>query len=193
MKILHPFMPFITEEIWHELRKRDEKDCIIVASWPNKEGYDETIIENMDEVFEVISGIRNIRSTREISPKQTLKVFIKTKDNEKLIPFHGVMQKMANLSEIEYTDEKVENCDSFIIKGDEFSIPMEGLVDSEHQKQKLLKELEYTKGFLAGVEKKLSNERFVQNAPEKVIEVERKKKFDAEAKIRALEESLASL
>ena len=193
MKLLHPFMPFISEEIWHEIGEREENDCIIVASWPEKSAFDQNLIDGMDEVFEVISNIRNLRSSKQISPKNALSLFIKTENKEKLEPFRPILSKLANLDAIDYRDEKVENSSSFIIKGDEFFVPMEGMVDSDQEKEKLLQELEYTRGFLAGVEKKLSNERFVNNAPEKVVEIEKNKKKDAEAKIKALEESLASL
>ena len=122
-----------------------------------------------------------------------MSLFIKTENKEKLEPFRPILFKLANLDAMDYRDEKVENSSSFIIKGDEFFVPMEGMVDSDQEKEKLLQELEYTRGFLAGVQKKLSNERFVNNAPEKVVEIEKNKKKDAEAKIKALEESLASL
>jgi len=193
MKLLHPFMPFISEEIWHEIRERGENDCIIVASWPVMKEYDNALIDIMEEVFEVISSIRNVRISKEISPKHSLPLFIKTADKQKLEPFRPVLEKLANLSEIDYRDEKAENSAGFIIKGDEFSIPMEGLVDEEQEREKLLRELEYTKGFLAGVDKKLSNDKFVNGAPGKVVEMEKNKKKDAEAKIKALEESIASL
>jgi len=193
MKILHPFMPFISEEIWHEIRERKENDCIIIAKWPEQKSFNSDLIETMEEVFEVISNIRNIRSTKQLSPKQALSLYIKTVNPQKMDPFQPVLRKLANLEAIHYQDEKVENANGFIIKGDEYSIPMEGLVDSDQQKEKLEKELQYTKGFLAGVDKKLSNERFVNNAPAKVIEMEKNKKKDAEAKIKALQESLASL
>ena len=193
VKLLHPYMPFITEEIYQNIKERGEDDCLIVAEWPKAQQFDSNIIENGSEAFEVISNIRNTRSSKGISPKETLKLFIKSDNYNKFETFLPVIQKLGNLESIESTPEKVENSVSFVFKADEFFIPLDGQIDIEQEKEEIQKELDYTRGFLAGVEKKLSNERFVNNAPEQVVVMEQKKKADAEAKIKALEASLAAL
>lgn len=186
-------MPFISEEIYQNIQTRDENDSLMVANWPKATTYDSSIIENATEAFEIIANIRNTRNTKGISPKETLKLYIKSDDFGKFTTFNSVIKKLANLSTLEEVNEKVEKSISFVYKADEFFIPMEGNIDTEKEKEELLKELKYTQGFLVGVEKKLSNERFVNNAPEQVIANEKKKKADAEAKIKVLEASLAGL
>ena len=193
MKLIHPFMPFISEEIWQNIKPREKKDCVVVAEWPKAIAFDDKIINGADLAFEVISNIRNIRNTKGISPKTELNLFVKTADLANYTTFEDSIKKLANLSKLEKTDAKVAQSVSFVLKGDECFIPMEGQIDTAKEKEELQKELDYTKGFLIGVTKKLSNERFVSGAPEKVVAMEQQKKADAEAKIKALEESLASL
>ena len=193
MKLIHPFMPFISEEIWQNIKEREEKDCVVVAEWPKAVAFDQEIISGADLAFEVVSNIRNIRNTKGISPKTVLNLFVKSEDFEKYLFFDEIIKKLANLSDIKETSSKVDQAVSFILKGDECFIPMEGQIDTAKEKEELQKELDYTKGFLAGVTKKLSNERFVSGAPEKVVAMEQQKKTDAEAKIKALEESLGSI
>ncbi|WP_422354786.1 valine--tRNA ligase [Roseivirga pacifica] len=194
MKILHPFMPFITEEIWSELRERAEGQDIIVSAWPVIGGTDEALTKQAEIVFELVSQIRNARSSKGLSPKESLDLFIKAKDNAAYERFDGMIKKLCNISELQFTDSKVDNALSFVIKSDEFYLPMpEGSIDVEAEKAEIEKELEYTKGFLNSVMKKLSNERFVNNAPEQVVASEKKKQADAESKIKVLEEKLASL
>jgi valyl-tRNA synthetase len=193
LKILHPFMPFITEELWHQLAERQPKDCIMLASWPKAGATDPAILEAAAMAFDVVSQIRNTRNAKQISPKQALKLLVKTQNQGLYAQFGGLIRKLANLESLEFTDQQVDGCLNFVIKTDEFFVPMEGQVDTEKEKQEMQKELEYTKGFLASVDKKLSNERFVSNAPPQVIETERKKKADAEARIKVLEESLARI
>ncbi len=192
LKLLHPFMPFITEELWHQLRGRDVKDALIVSSWPTAAPYNENLINQAAQVFEVVSQIRNIRASKGISPKEAFDLTINTKNQELYESFEAIMKKLGNLENINF-GEKVDNALSFVIKSDEFFIPVEDQLDIEKERENLIKELEYTKGFLNSVMKKLGNERFVNNAPSKVIENEKKKQEDAEAKIKALEESLAKL
>jgi len=193
LKVLHPFMPFISEELYQELRKRDDKDYLIVASWPTINQVDEDIVKKAEIAFEVISNIRNIRNTKQISPKDVLALKVKSDDFSKYDQFNFMITKLANLESIEASEEKLEGATNFVIQGDEFFIPLEGNIDTEQEIESIQKELEYTKGFLKSVDKKLSNERFVNNAPEKVVEMEKKKRQDAEAKIKILEESLAAL
>jgi valyl-tRNA synthetase len=193
MKVLHPFMPFITEELWHEVRERDAKDSICVALWPKSSSVDNTILADAEIALEVVSGIRNTRNAKQLSPKTALPIAIKT-DNPSLYEnFGGIIRKLANVSDISMVSEKPEGAVSFVVKADEIAIEMQGEIDIEKEKENLMKELEYTRGFLNAVRKKLQNEKFVNNAPEQVLSNERKKQADAEAKIKALEESIARL
>jgi valyl-tRNA synthetase len=193
MKLAHPFMPFITEEIWHEIRERPAQDCIIVARWPQAGSADENIITQASVAFEVVTQVRNIRNSKGISPRIAFELLISTDNHNLYHNFGETIQKLANISAIRFVEEKAEAAVSFIIKGDEFFVPMEGELDVEEEIAKTEKEIEYTKGFLTSVDKKLSNERFVSNAPEKVLATERQKKADAEAKIKVLEEALGRL
>lgn len=193
LKLLHPFMPFLTEELWHQLGERSAKDCVIVAEYPKVKAFDEALLEKAKMAFEVISQVRNTRSSKGLSPKEQLKLYVKAEDESTYKDFESIIMKLANLESMEFTSEKVDHAISFLIKSDECFIPMEGNIDIEKEKEELTKELDYTKGFLKSVEKKLSNERFVSNAPEKVLAMEKKKQADAEAKIKALEASLANL
>ena len=194
MKVLHPFMPFISEEIWSELRERQEGQDIIVSAWPVVAEGDGKLIAQGEKVFELVSQIRNARSSKGMSPKESLDLFIKSTDKQTFETFDGLIKKMANVGEINFTNEKIDQSISFVIHSDEFFLPIaEGTIDIEAEKAELAKELEYTKGFLNSVSKKLSNERFVNNAPEQVVANEKKKQADAEAKIKSIEEKLASL
>ncbi|MCJ8167603.1 valine--tRNA ligase [Pontibacter sp. E15-1] len=193
LKVLHPFMPFITEEIWHELKERKQKEFLIVAPWPKKDKFDREIIARMEQVLQVVGAVRNIRNSKNIPNNKQLDLYIKVAHHEQYEPFMAIMRKLANLNEIQFVEENLDGAISFIVAGDEFFIPMEGNIDVEAERERLTKELEYTKGFLNSVDKKLSNERFVSGAPEAVISGERKKKADAEAKITAIEQSLAAL
>nr|HPH46941.1 class I tRNA ligase family protein [Chryseolinea sp.] len=193
LKVLHPFMPFITEELWHELAERKEKECILVASWPTPKSFDGAILEQGNFAFELITEIRNTRNAKGLSPKETLKLLVNSTDSSLLKSFGGVVKKLSNLSEVSFQTGIVSNATSFIIKSTEFFIPIEGKIDAAKEREAILKDLEYQRGFMNSVDKKLSNEKFVNSAPPQVIEIERKKKADAETKIKALEESLARL
>ena len=193
MKILHPFMPFLTEEIWNNIRERKEGEDIIVSQWPDKENTEESLLGQAATVFDLISQVRNTRNAKGISPKKALTIAIKTQAPEAYQSFTTIIQKMANISEITFTSGKVNGALGLMVKTDEVFIPMEGEIDIAKEKETLAKELEYTKGFLNTVMKKLGNERFVNNAPEQVIASERKKQADAETKIKALETQLAQL
>lgn len=193
IKVLHPFMPFITEEIWHGLKDRVEKDCILVSEWPLKKEFDEKLLHTASLVFEVVTSIRNIRNAKQISPKTALQLSVKSQNPQHYSLFENAIKKLANLDRLDYVQSNVEGALNFVVQSDEFYLPLEQEIDLEKEKETIEKELEYTRGFLLAVSKKLSNERFVNNAPPQVVEVEKKKKADAEAKIRALEESLANL
>ncbi|PSL06448.1 valine--tRNA ligase [Cecembia rubra] len=192
LKILHPFMPFLTEELWHQIKERSASEALIVSAWPKAKAFETKPIAEAAQIFEVVSQIRNIRSSKGISPKEAFALTVNTKQTELYSSFETVLKKLANLSELNF-GEKVDNATSFVVKADECFIPMGEQIDVEKEKENLLKELEYTKGFLNSVVKKLSNERFVSGAPAAVVENEKKKQADAEAKIKTLEEALSKL
>ncbi|UII23282.1 valine--tRNA ligase [Fulvivirga ligni] len=193
MKLLHPFMPFLSEELWHELRERSEEDCLIIAEWPKPEAIDEQLLADAALAFEVVTNVRNIRTTKQISFKEALELKVKSEQFDTFNNFQFIIKKLANISSLEAVSDNVESALTFVVNADEFFIPVSGSIDIEKEKEELQKELEYTQGFLKSVDKKLSNERFVNNAPEQVVAAEQKKKADAEAKIKVLEESLANL
>lgn len=192
LKVLHPFTPFVAEELWHALRERAEGDDIIIAAWPSVKSFDAQNLRQFDLASEVITNIRNIRKSNNIATKVKLELFIrKTQTIE--TGFDSIIVKMGNLSVLEYVQDKVANANSFIVAGNEYFIPFGDTIDVEAEKAKISEELIYTKGFLKSVQSKLSNERFVAGAPEAVITNERKKESDALAKIALLEEKMASL
>jgi valyl-tRNA synthetase len=194
LKALHPFMPFITEELWHELQDRGDKDCIIVASWPRVNSFDNSILQEGAIALDVIKEVRNVRNTKGLSPKEALPLHVKNGEAGLIQKFWPVIRKLSNISEISFVSQApAVNATSFIVRVQEFYIPLEGKLDSEKEKETLLKELDYLRGFIASVDKKLSNEKFVSGAKPEVVEIERKKKADAESKIRAIEESLGRL
>ncbi|MAX80261.1 MAG: valine--tRNA ligase [Crocinitomicaceae bacterium] len=190
-KLLHPFMPFITEEIWHALRNRTEGDDIIVAQWPEKITVDAQLLVDFNAAVNVITEVRTFRKQQNVPNKEALKLIVKAEANN--TAFDVVVEKLCNLEALEYTNEKPESAYTFVANNTEYFIPLEGTIDVEAEKQKIQEELEYTKGFLNTVMKKLSNERFVNNAPEQVVAIEQKKKADAEEKIKVLEEKLSAL
>ena len=191
LRLLHPFMPFITEEIWHYLTDREEKESIVISDLPVAKSYNKKITGYFDQVKEVVSFIRNTRIEKKIGNKE--KLVMKVKTLEYRTDFDSVIRKLTNLSELSVTDEKAEGAVSFMNKAGEFYLLLGDLVNKDEEIGKLEQELEYSRGFLSSVMKKLGNERFVNNAPGKVIEMERRKKEDAENKIKALEERIAQL
>ncbi|MEO9894363.1 valine--tRNA ligase [Aurantibacter sp.] len=192
LKLLHPFMPFLTEEIWQHIAERSPEEALIVSEWPKVNSIDTQLINDFDFATEVISGIRNIRKEKNIPMKEALEVSVL---NEEKISeeWDAVICKLTNTASIAYVKEAVDGALTFRVKSNEYFIPMEGAIDVEAEIEKIKEELKYTKGFLQSVEKKLSNERFVNNAPEKVVAIEKKKAADAVAKIETLEKSLASI
>lgn len=194
MKALHPFMPFITEELWHELQSRTENDCIIIAPYPEAKRADEDIRLEGLLAFDIITEIRNIRSSKNISPKDPVSLLIRNQESAQLKKFWPVVKKLANISSAEFvTEAPAVSSSSFVIRSTEFFIPLPGQIDVARERENILRELDYQKGFLNSVEKKLSNEKFVSGAPPQVVEVEKRKKAEAVAKIKALEESLSKL
>jgi len=192
LKLLHPFMPFISEEIWSLIADRDVKNRLIVTPWPLANKIDTILLDNEAIAAEVISGIRTIRNEKNIANKDQVALFVKlNEDTDK--SFDSVITKLGNLSSLTYVDEKVDGALSFRVKSNEYYIPLAGAVNIEEEIATLKQELKYTQGFLNSVMKKLSNERFVNNAPEQVIVIERKKQADAEAKIKAIEEQLTAI
>jgi valyl-tRNA synthetase len=194
MKILHPFMPFLTEEIWHLLRERNEEEDIMVSPWPDRQRIHHKILDQFEFAKDVIIAIRGVRANKNIPQKEQLEFFVKknldeTPDNT----WDGLVAKLCNLSSVEYVDEKVDNAMSFVVKSTEFYIPLGTLVDVEAEIKKMEEEIDYTRGFLDSVMKKLSNERFVNGAPAAVVENERKKQSDAENKIKVLQEQIKAL
>ncbi len=193
LKILHPFMPFISEELWHELRPRTEREYIIVAEWPAAMPFDTGVLNKAAFIFEAITEIRNTRNASNLSPKEPLKMVINNNASLKDSSFLAIIKKLGNISEIQFNQPAAPGSINFVIQSTEFSIPLNGKVDAGAQREALQKEIEYHRGFLTAVNKKLANERFMNSAPPEVITMEKKKKTDAEAKINALEKSLSEL
>lgn len=191
LKVLHPFMPFITEELYQELKERKGNDYIIVSAWPVAGSSNTALLKEGDFAFELITQVRNARSSKGLSPKEVLKLHQK-EQVKGINAFWSIVKKLSNVNEIQTSAEKPSGV-SFLVGTHEFTIPLEGKVDAAKEREALLKDIEYQKGFMASVDKKLSNEKFVNSAKPDVVEMERKKKADAEAKIKALEESLSRL
>jgi valyl-tRNA synthetase len=192
LKILHPFMPFLTEEIWHYIKERSPKEALIIAEWPKAKPINEALISEFDFASEVITGIRNIRTQKNIAFKDAIGFSLVNNENVSST-FDAVISKLGNLDSFEYVTEPVEGALTYRVKSNEYFIPMEGSIDVEAEIIKLTEELNYTEGFLKSVQKKLSNERFVAGAPEQVVASEKQKEADALAKIETIKSSLASL
>jgi valyl-tRNA synthetase len=192
LKLLHPFMPFLTEEIWQTIAFREKKEALIVGEWPKSKSFDSSVIETFNKTIEVISGIRTVRKDKNIAFKDAidLKVLQTTEPNKH---FDCIIQKLGNCETIEYVTENVEGAISFRANTEEYFIPLAGNIDVAAEIEKLTQELQYNQGFLKSVQAKLSNEKFVAGAPEKVIEMERKKESDALSKIETLMQSISNL
>lgn len=195
LKLLHPFMPFLTEELYHDelFGERTEMDCCIVANYPIVGKADEQLLKEAELIKDLISEIRNVRNTRQISPKEALPLSIKVNSGLNYETWTDVIFKLANVSEIELVNDKIAGAASFMVGNDEFFIVLNENIDLAAEKERLTKELEYLVGFLKSVDAKLSNERFVQNAKPEIIANERNKKADAESKISIIKESLTIL
>ena len=192
LKILHPFMPFLTEDIWQYIAERKPEEALIVSKWPKAKPINKGLLSQFEFASEVISGVRTIRKEKNIAFKDAI-AFSVINNETTSKDFDAVIIKLGNLEAIDYVNEAVDGALTFRVKSNEYFIPMEGSIDVEAEIKKLSEELTYTEGFLKSVQKKLSNERFVAGAPEKVIEIERNKEADALAKIDTLKSSLASL
>ena len=191
LKVLHPFTPFISEEIWQDLEEREEASALIVSEWPKVKAYDQEKVSAFEEAKKLITEVRSLRSSKNLSPKESLSLTYTSGNG--LSDYHSIVMKLANLSEISKLDEQAGNSLSLMIGSQEYFVPFEGELDLEAERKKVEEELKYTKGFLIGVSKKLSNRGFVDNAPTQVVELEERKKADAETKIKVLEEQLARL
>ena len=192
MRLIHPFMPFVTEEIWQDLAPRAEGESIMYAPMPEAEQVDEKLLARFELATEVITGIRNVRKQKNIAQKQELELNVIADENYPA-EYAPVIAKMCNLSQINLIEEKDPTADAFIVKTTQYFVPMGEMIDKDAELKKLSDELTYLEGFLSSVMKKLSNERFVNSAPEKVVANEKAKKADAEAKIAAIKERMEAL
>jgi len=195
LHMLHPFMPFITEEIWQLVIPRKDGESLMVSSMPQPEKYDRKLIKQFEDLKEVVTNIRSLRKDKNIPPKEVMKLLVRSSANGSYNPtLEPVITKLANLSEVELiSNDEPDDAVSFIVKNVEYFVPVGSLVDTEEEIEKLEFELEYTIGFLKSVRKKMSNERFVRNAPERVVEKERQKITDAEVKIGVLKSQIEKL
>ena len=192
LKILHPFMPFLSEEIWQLITQRTPQEALIVAKWPETQPINETLIKDFDFAADVVSGIRTIRKHKNIAFKDAIDLHVL--NNEKASDtFDTIIQKLGNISGIVNGSTAVKGALTFRVKSNEYFVPIQGTIDVDAEIAKLTEELNYTQGFLKSVQKKLANERFVAGAPEQVVASEKKKEADALAKIETLKASLASL
>ena len=193
LKMLHPFMPFITEELWQHLYDRQDGESIMrdKLEIPAPTAADSQLIAQIESVKQIVSGVRMVRSSKNIAPKEQLELQVIGQNDFEA--FNSIITKMANLSAINVVAEKDPTASAFMVGTDEFAVPLGNMIDVEAEIQKMEAQLQHLEGFLAGVKKKLSNERFVANAPEAVVALERKKQSDAEEKIASLQASIAAL
>jgi valyl-tRNA synthetase len=192
MRLVHPWTPFISEEIWQNIQERKENDSICIQEFPKVGEVDRKILADFEILFELVSWVRNTRQSKQMSPKEALPLSINTQDASKYAHLEDLIKKMANLSEITFVSSSVKGI-SLVIKGDEFGIDLGENLDVAAEIENLKKDLEYTQGFKKSVEAKLANERFVANAAPELVQRERDKLEDADAKIKAIEESLQKL
>ena len=193
LRLMHPFMPFITEEIWQLLDERKEGESIMISQLPANTSYDTGLLAAFEDVKEAVSGIRKIRKDKNIAFKDAIDFSVQKGDKGFDSKFNSILIKLGNLTELTIVEEEVKGAASFRVKSTSFYIPLDGFIDVEEELKKLEEELKYAKGFLNSVMKKLSNERFVNNAPEAVVAKEKAKQADAEANIKVLEERIASM
>ena len=189
LALLHPYMPFLTEEIWQYIAERTPEQALIISSMPEAQPSDKNVLQQFEEALEVVSGVRTLRKDKNIPNKEALQLVKNPKANQ---TFDAVIEKLANAT-VEYSEQKPESSFGFRAGIFEYYVPVSAGIDVSAEKAKLTEELNYLKGFLASVEKKLSNEKFVNGAPEQVIANERKKQADAQEKIRLIEDSLKGL
>ncbi|MFT7590039.1 MAG: valyl-tRNA synthetase, partial [Limisphaerales bacterium] len=196
LKVLHPIMPFITEEIWHYIKEREDGEDIMVAEWPKGGAVNSEVLSKGDVAKDIISSVRDIRNKQGLGFKEAYPLKVRTTSFDQFDSFSSTIVKLAKLTTFEAVSEDVDGALGFLSgssKSDQFYLEAGDTVDYEAEKERITKDLEYTKGFLKSVSKKLSNERFVNNAPEAVVAIERKKMDDAAQKIKVLEEDLTRL
>ncbi|MDQ3108372.1 MAG: valine--tRNA ligase, partial [Bacteroidota bacterium] len=191
LKILHPFMPFITEELYHNIAERSFGDACVVAKWPESKTFSTLFLDRFAIAIDVVAQVRNIRNQKNIHPREMVELMVKSvsPDNS----FDSVIQKLAGISKVNYVNEKPAGAQGFMVKANEYFVPLTNTVNPEEEKARLEKDLVYNKGFLESVLKKLANEKFVANAKPELIDHERRKLLDAESKIKAIQEQLANL
>ena len=192
LKVLHPFMPFITEEIWQQIAERTTEEALIVSTYPSVKPINSEILKDFEIASEVISGIRTIRKEKNISFKETINLSV-INNIDASTSFDTVIKKMGNVESLDYISEKMDGALTYRVKSNEYFIPMSGAINVEEEIAKISEELKYTEGFLKSIQGKLKNERFVNNAPEQVVAIERQKEADALAKIETLKSSLEGL
>jgi valyl-tRNA synthetase len=195
LKLIHPFMPFLSEELWHDevFEKRGEMECCIVTAYPKVGTINAAITKDFENIQQVISEIRNIRNTKQLSPKDALDLHIKANSGIEYQRYAVIISKLANIVHISFVNDKPAGAAAFMAGTDEFFVPLSENIDADAEKERIEKELDYLQGFLKSVDAKLSNERFVQNAKAEILANERQKKVDAEAKIIVLKENLTAL
>jgi valyl-tRNA synthetase len=193
LQYLHPFMPFITEEIWQQIKHRETHDALCVYPYPQPEPADPKLSKDMQIVLDIISQVRNLRSSRGLSPKEPLQLSINTSHPDLYTNYGSLITKLAFLESLELSAEKPERSVTFLVHTEECHVVLKTTINAEDEREKLTEELAYLEGFLDSVNKKLSNERFVQNAKPEIVATEQKKKADAELKIKAIKENLSNL
>jgi valyl-tRNA synthetase len=193
LRLMHPFMPFITEEIWQLLEERKKGESIMLCQLPKIETYDAGLLATFEDVKEAVSGIRKIRKEKNIAFKDSIELAAQIGDKGFNVAYNSILIKLGNLSTLDLVDEEIKGAASFRVKSTNFYIRLDDFVDVEEELKKLEGELKYIQGFLSSVMKKLGNERFINNAPEAVVAKEKAKQADAESKIKVLEERIASM
>lgn len=190
LKLLHPYMPFISEEIWQNIKERETYNSLIIATYPSASIFEENIISEFEKTKEIITGVRNFRSEKGISPKESLELIIKSKDALNNVE---IIKKLANISGVQHNLESQQPVYTFLVGKTEFAIPFSQAIDIEAEKNKIQEEINYLQGFLKSVNAKLFNDKFINGAPEKVVEIEKKKQSDTLEKLAILEENLKNL
>ncbi len=190
LRIIHPFMPFITEEIWQLIIERMDGESLMISRMPETKKFNKDLVARFELVKETISALRTVRKVKEIPNKDQLELLVRSDKNSFDLEFLPAISKLCNISEVKFVNEKQEGAASFMVKTTEFYIPLGDKLDLESERAKIMADLDYYMGFLTSVMKKLDNERFVQNAPANVLELEKKKRSDTEVKIKSLEEAL---
>ncbi len=192
LRLLHPFMPFISEEIWQLIGERKPGASIMMSTWPKASAGDAGLCERFELVKELVSGIRSLRKEKNIATREEIELYIIPGEKGYVPAFDAIVSKLGNIAKIEIRNDEVAGAATFMVKATAFYVPFEGSVDAEAEVAKINEELAYNRGFLESVIRKLGNEKFVGSAPAKVVEIERKKQADAEEKIKILEERLAT-